>query len=177
MVPVESNNPENNSQTTVLNEHKLGSFALSCQAPEKYQHYFKPCVYTGAYAGQFFIQKLLEFQNKITHLYRTEYGLPMLALSPAQEKLHQETDICHICNEKITCELSLSEWMDTMASRVFTSDDRDRERCLAEETDFLGPRVYDHCHNTGQYRGVAHSKCNLLYHPLKAKIPCYFHAV
>ena len=35
-------------------------------------------------------------------------------------------------------------------------------------------KVRDHCHYTGKYRGVAHSKCNLNYKIVK-EIPVLFH--
>ena len=35
-------------------------------------------------------------------------------------------------------------------------------------------KVRDHCHNTGEYRGVAHSICNLKY-SVPEKIPIFFH--
>ena len=37
-----------------------------------------------------------------------------------------------------------------------------------------GPKVRDHDHWTGDFRGAAHSGCNLLYRRLK-KIPVFFH--
>ena len=33
----------------------------------------------------------------------------------------------------------------------------------------------DHCHLTGDYRGAAHSECNLHYSNNKIKIPVFFH--
>ena len=36
------------------------------------------------------------------------------------------------------------------------------------------PKVRDHCHNTGSYRGPAHMKCNLRYR-IPPYIPIVFH--
>ena len=38
------------------------------------------------------------------------------------------------------------------------------------------PKLTDHCHYTGEYRGVAHSICNLKY-SVPRKIPIAFHNV
>ena len=36
------------------------------------------------------------------------------------------------------------------------------------------PKVRDHCHFTGRYRGCAHSICNLNYFNTRFKTPCVF---
>jgi hypothetical protein len=41
--------------------------------------------------------------------------------------------------------------------------------------DKKGVKVRDHCHITGQYRGCAHSVCNLNYNYKNIKIPVFFH--
>ena len=37
-----------------------------------------------------------------------------------------------------------------------------------------GPKVHDHCHYTGCYRGPAHRNCNLMYR-IPSYIPVVFH--
>ena len=45
-------------------------------------------------------------------------------------------------------------------------------KCSVDE---LGPRVRDHDHFRGNYRGPAHAKCNLLMGLNKNRTPFYFH--
>ena len=51
-----------------------------------------------------------------------------------------------------------------ICKKIFSSDD-DNEKY---------PKVRDHCHCTGKFRGRAHSICNLRYKTLK-EIPLVFH--
>eukprot|EP00117_Sycon_ciliatum_P031401 scpid62195/ scgid0665/ len=49
--------------------------------------------------------------------------------------------------------------------------------CWVCENPLGGDRVRDHCHITGDYRGPAHNKCNLMLRicPYRIKIPVVFH--
>ena len=57
-------------------------------------------------------------------------------------------------------------------------EEGDVDECMEEEWDddnyWKGPKVRDHCHWTGVYRGVAHADCNWKYHATK-KVPVIFH--
>lgn len=55
-----------------------------------------------------------------------------------------------------------------------TSDDIDLTDEEIEAIRKKGPKVRDHDHWTGHFRGAAHSGCNLLYRKVK-KIPLFFH--
>ena len=63
---------------------------------------------------------------------------PMTPLTDEENRKHERSNRCHICNEKF-CHNKENE--------------KYREYC----------QVRDHCHYTGKYRGAAHSKCNLQY--------------
>ena len=160
----------------VISEHEIGSFALTCQAPKQFQHLFPPQVYTGQFAGQRFIEALMKFKRTIKDLYATQFTREMIPLTPTQQFHHNQSDVCHICKEKITCELTLDEYIDTMGAKVFTENQNDTRKLPASETDLLGPKVMDHSHLNGLYRGPAHSHCNIQYREQRRKIPCYFHA-
>ena len=59
----------------------------------------------------------------------------------------QKCKICYICNEKF------------------------KNKYVKDEKYF---KIRDHCHHTGEYRGAAHSICNLKYSVTKT-IPIVFH--
>ena len=70
----------------------------------------------------------------------------MLPLTHGEQEAHKNARICHICkNQFIRNPEKQGDW-----------------------------KVRDHCHYTGQYRGAAHSKCNLAY-KLPKYIPVIFH--
>ena len=51
------------------------------------------------------------------------------------------------------------------------------QKCYKEKCDnkyLEDEKVRDHCHYTGEYRGAAHSICNLKY-SVPGKIPIVFH--
>ena len=70
----------------------------------------------------------------------------MLPLTHGEQEAHKNSRICHICKNQF-------------------------ERNPEKRGEW---KVKDHCHYTGQYRGAAHSKCNLAY-KLPKYIPVIFH--
>lgn len=100
--------------------------------------------YTGVDCAKVFLEKLT---NDVTEIY-TKYlnvNIPMHPLTEEEEiAYNNHSDICHICEEKI------------------------------DSFNISNPKVRDHDHLTGKYRGAAHSKCNL---NLKIPnfIPIFFH--
>ena len=68
-------------------------------------------------------------------------------LTKEQQESYENAKICYTCQEKAE-----SEYL------------KDKKYC----------KVRDHCHYTGEYRGAAHSICNLKYSAPK-KIPIVFH--
>ena len=74
---------------------------------------------------------------------------PMTPLTDEENRNHERSNHCHICNEKFIHKKENEKYC---------------EYC----------KVRDHCHYTGKYRGAAHSKCNLQYKVPK-EIPEVFH--
>ena len=70
----------------------------------------------------------------------------MITLTKKEEKHHNEQEVCYICKEE------------------FSTDDDDKKH----------PKVKNHCHFTGKYRGAAHNICNLRY-KIPKEIPIVFH--
>ena len=71
----------------------------------------------------------------------------MRLLTKEQQESYENAKICYICQEKF--------------ENKYLKDKKFR-------------KVRDHCHYTGEYRGAAHSICNLKYSVPK-KIPIVFH--
>ena len=71
----------------------------------------------------------------------------MKLLTEEQQESNENAKICYICKEKFENKYS-----------------KDKKQC----------KVKDHCHYTGEYRGAAHSICNLKYYVPK-NIPIAFH--
>ena len=71
----------------------------------------------------------------------------MKLLTKEQQESYENAKICYICKEKFE-----NKYV------------KDKKYC----------KVRDHCHYTGEYRGAAHSICNLKYSVPK-KIPIVFH--
>ena len=71
----------------------------------------------------------------------------MILLIDKENKFYEKQKICYICKKE------------------FSTDDDDNKRYQ---------NVRDHCHYTGEFRGAAHSICNLRCKTLK-KIPIIFH--
>ena len=93
-----------------------------------------------------FCDDLKEHVNRIINFEMK----PMTPLTDEEKEPHGNQQLCHIC-EKEFC----------------TDKDKKEEYKLMV-------KVRDHCHNTGKYRGAAHSICNLRYKVVK-EIPLVFH--
>ena len=70
----------------------------------------------------------------------------MLPLTEKEEKKHNKQEISYICK------------------KGFSADDNNKKY----------PKVRDHCHYTGKYRGAAHDICNLRY-KIPKEVPVVFH--
>ena len=73
----------------------------------------------------------------------------MTPLTDEENRNHEKSNHCHICNEEFI-------------------HDKENEKYREYW------KVKDHCLYTGKYRGAAHSKCNLQYKVPK-EIPILFH--
>ena len=73
----------------------------------------------------------------------------IIPLTHDENNFYNEQEVCHICKEKFR----------------MNKDDENYKHKI---------KVKDHCHNTGKFRGAAHSKCNLNYKVPK-EIPVIIH--
>ena len=92
-----------------------------------------------------FCKDLKEHVTRIIN-YETK---AMIALTEKEKESYKNQQLCHICEKE------------------FCADNNNDEYKKMR-------KVSDHCHYTGKYRGVAHSKCNLEYAIVK-EIPVLFH--
>ena len=74
----------------------------------------------------------------------------MIPVTDHKTKSYEKQKVCHICKKE------------------FSTDKNDKN------TFKIYPKVRDHCHYTGKFRGAAHSICNLRYKTPK-EIPVVFH--
>ena len=73
----------------------------------------------------------------------------IIPLTTEENNIYNEQEICYICKEKFCL-------------------DKDDKNYINRK------KVKDHCHNTGKFRGPAHSICNLKYKVPK-EIPIIIH--
>ena len=99
-------------------------------------------LYRGKDCAEKFCDYIKEEAHRLYHMFSEK---PMDPLTKEQWTRYRRASKCHICY------------------KPFNFKD-----AIAPE----GPKVRDHCHYTGKYRGPAHSLCNLRY-----RIPCYISVV
>ena len=111
-------------------------------------------------------------------LYNT-YCDEEMVMTPADWKVHNAADKCYLCEEDFTCQLAYKEWQGEMFrmqnEREVEALESGEEHIENNDDPFLkGPKVRDHDHWTGAYRGPAHATCNLKLKP-NFRIPVFFH--
>ena len=84
---------------------------------------------------------------------RISANVPMESLTKQQQDAFRHATHCHICEKPF---------------------DNSPKRDCNRQNDKYNPRVRDHCHLTGKYRGPAHLQCNLNYKNTYV-IPIVFH--
>ena len=149
-----------------------------------------------------FCSELWKISQRLDEVLQT--NLEMKKLTPSEQKSFDRADQCSICNKKFQCPVDHAKWTEMMErikreKNRLSSEARwgqgnwlgnlrnrteevklSREEAICLEilrsnpTAALGAKVRDHDHWTGNFRGAAHSKCNLLYHS-KPKVSVFFH--
>ena len=143
--------------------HNVFSVAINVVS-DRFQDQFKPVSYRegkdgNKSAGYMFCELLWEIVKKINYLYETECNKTMIPLTQKQKRNHYKAKNCHICGELIKCKLNYNSWMSFMGNRILTDDESEIDK-IYEPLTILGPKVFDHDHWSGLYRGPAHAFCN-----------------
>ena len=135
-MPVNScqRNP-NKSYTQSYQKHDPSGYALYLKGLDGMEVNFKPIVYTKKTEDEDISKKFIKHVLKLTlMIYQKFYSNPKpLKLTPQEEKDFQSATICHICEQDLNI-------------------NKETGQILKER---------DHCHFTGEYRGAAHTDCNL----------------
>ena len=145
---------DDKSYTSTYQSHKACGYGykLVCRYDENYSKPEK--IYRGEDAIEKFIREMLSEVSHCQIMVREEFKKP-LVMTDQNEKDYQNATKCHICSRKF-------KFVDGVIN-----GGRDGAKF----------KVRDHCHITGQYRGAAHSDCNLKW-AISAdnlKIPVIFH--
>ena len=140
--------PDGKSYTSTYQSHKACGYSYKLICRYD-QKYTEPEVnYRGEDCIEKFIRKMLAEVSHCQSVIREKFKRP-LVMTDQNERDFQNAKKCHICSRKFR---------------------------FGEEDGRKG-KVRDHCHITGQYRGAAHSDCNLKW-AISAenfKIPVVFH--
>ena len=140
------------------------------KAPSHLQHHFAD-IYTdrGSTVEDNFLADLCKVQDIISNLWDCYGETPMNPLTSAENKQFREAQNCYICSKPFKYAGTLEMWM---KQRKEVKETGNHFKCSIDE---LGPRVRDHDHFHGNYRGPAHAKCNLQMKLDKNRTPFYFH--
>lgn len=117
-----------------------------------------------------FLADLCKVQDIISNLWDCYGETPMDPLTPAENKQFSEAQNCYICSKPFKYDGTLEMWV---KQRKEMKKMGNHFKCSS--IDELGPRVRDHDHFHGNYRGPAHAKCNLQMKLDKNRTPFYFH--
>ena len=145
---------DDKSYTSTYQSHKACGYGykLVCRYDENYSKPEK--IYRGEDAIEKFIREMLSEVSHCQIMVREEFKKP-LVMTDQNEKDYQNATKCHICSRKFK-----------FVNGVINGGLNGTKL-----------KVRDHCHITGQYRGAAHSDCNLKW-AISAdnlKIPVIFH--
>ena len=155
---------EEENKISILSTHKVFSVALHVTS-DRFQDQFEPITYREGEdgienAGYMFCKILYDNMEKINHLYQTECNKPMDELTENEQKEFDNGRFCSICEEEIKCKLSHHQWINLMKEKICTDDPTEKDKLYVDPATLKGPKVRDHCHWTGKYRGIAHAFCN-----------------
>lgn len=187
-----------NQKTKKYQEHKINSYCQKVVSNIKLNNSFKLIRRdTTEEAQRDMVATLEETEEEI--MKYVENPKPMKKLTPKQYKNFEESKKCYMCNKEFEEELNKYKCYDEetgkykgashincikrfnikkkkLSKEEFVIFKEAKECCICKK-EFLSEirKVRDHDHFTGEYRGVAHSKCNLECNNKNFFIPVIFH--
>ena len=164
----------NKSSTVELQIQEICSFGckLICAYDDSYSKPYES--YRGKDANTKFLEKMLEYNRYTIDTFEKHFKKE-LNMTENDEKEFQKSTECHICKRKFNVRLPFgNRWVhDFYCSKELDVKFNTKKKCCVCGKNFR-PKVRDHCHVTGKYRGAAHQDCNLQFQ-LKRKLPVLFH--
>jgi hypothetical protein len=170
------------SYTNAYQKHVPNNFVYHIKYTNN--DYKPPVVYSGVDAPKVFYEKLKEDALHIAKKYYDKV-VPMNPLTEQEKKEFKTQKNCHICEKSLNLlpPILVKKLLNTKKAIEYYASLGD-EKLVREYTEILKEtekklksnkrKVADHDHLTGQFRGAAHSYCNLNYKNPKF-IPIFFH--
>ena len=178
------------SYTEKYKKHTPSGFCcyVKCEGEENYA---EPAVHRGKDCVQKFCEMIEEEAKEIANIYKII--IPLEMTKEDNEKFQSAVD-CHICNKKLNNNKTIFFKKDPIHKSCLPKEYKDAPECslrgVMEKDDWkeyfkksncaickgplTGETVQDHDHLTGEFRGAAHSQCNLQYQ-LPKFVPVIFH--
>ena len=159
--------------TKVINCHEASQFSIYVMTSPEYQHLFPTMTYRENFGWQYgydeavnnfelssdgseeiglqFIKTLNKIDQKIGKIYDEDCNKEIIWNEKIKKKFDNETK-CHICQGEFKSKLTARQW--TNLEKFLTDIPGQRNKILTDPDEMKGPKVADHDHFTGIYRGI-----------------------
>ena len=170
LVPIKEEEQQCGGSTQRLNKHVANSFAYTTVGPDGERIEELSQFFRGPEAGRYCLLGMQRVAEKLKERMQTFRERP--SLSPAEEASWEAAEICHLCGKD---GMTPTKYKTGQEKPVRLKKDGTPYKA-AEPKNVLFPecKVRDHCHITGEYRGAAHSSCNLKART-NYKVPVFIH--
>ena len=169
---------EDESYTEKYQHHQPSGYCLNIVCNNKS---IKKITYRGQDCVEHFVTTVEKLGNKIYN----KYLKPVKPLKMTEEDwIKYNSDTCHICKNEIeykrvccngkSTHKQCAIKIDKETSDIDWKEYYKQTNCYVCDKPIDNPKVRDHCHITGKFRGPAHNSCNINYKVPKF-IPIIFH--
>ena len=169
---------QQHGNTTLDTEHQISGFSIQPVSRIGAFKFDDEIKYSGEGAIKKFFHELKVLALAMEEIYNECCDKEMV-MTPPDWKSFKRSRECYLCGEEFSCQLPYKDWQNEMKN---IKEERERieeetgEQMIEDNDDpyVKGPKVRDHDHWTGTYRGAAHAVCNLKLKP-NFRIPVFFH--